>query len=280
MPVNGTTAAMGGYIRLRAAPVNMDGTERAPTAGDAAGDRIRVVSLAPSATATLSAMGADDLLVGVTSHCDVDEPAVGGWLSPNYDRIGELDPDLVCTCDALQADIRDELRERGHRVHHAEPTTLDDAVDSFAALGRAVGRPEAGAALAADARERLARVRDRVAGVSRPTVYCEEWSDPPMVAGNWVPEVVVAAGGTYPFRDPGERSREVTREEVTAADPEYVILHVCGRGDRVDPETVREREWGLDGAKVRVVDDSLLNQPSPRLVEGVERLAALVHPSA
>lgn len=241
---------------------------------------MRLVSLAPSATATLAAMGAADELVGVTFHCDpgptVDPERVGGWLNTDFDAVEALDPDLVLTSDPLQRDTRDELRDRGVEVHHTEPETLEDAVGGFAALGRAVGHADAGAELAADARERLRRVRDAVADEPRPTVYCEEWADPPMAAGNWVPEAVDAAGGQYPFADPGERSGEVSREEVAAADPAYVILHPCGEGDRADPDEFRERGWVPD-AEVHIVDDSLLNQPSPRLIDGVERLAAILH---
>jgi iron complex transport system substrate-binding protein len=256
----------------------------AVTAADSAPgrDRPRVVSLAPSVTATLDVMGAADRLVGATTHCDVDRPVVGGWLTPDYDRVADRDPDLVCTCDALQADVRDELRDRGHRVRHFDPATLPDVVETFEALGAAVGRPDAGEALADRARERLARVRARVpdARADRPVVYCEEWSDPPMAAGNWVPEAVETAGGRYPFVAPGERSRRVDADEVPDADPDHVVLHVCGRGTRADAAAVRDR-WDVT-APVHVVDDSLLNQPSPALIRGVERLAELLHgvPSA
>ncbi|SDM09445.1 iron complex transport system substrate-binding protein [Halogranum gelatinilyticum] len=242
-------------------------------------DGPRVVSLAPSATATLSAMGAADCLVGVTAHCDLDRPVVGGWLNPNVDRLADLDPDLLLTCDDLQADIRDDLRESGFTVHHTAPTTLDDALASFEEIGATVGRPEAGRQLAADCRRRLDRVADRVDHIpadERPVVYCEEWSDPPMAAGNWVPEAVAAAGGRYPFVEPGDRSREVSESTVVAADPDHVVLHVCGHGDGVSPERVEGRGWDLD-APVHVLDDALLNQPSPRLVDGIERLADIIH---
>lgn len=239
-------------------------------------DGPRVVSLAPSATATLAAMGAADLVVGVTVHCDLDRPVVGGWLNPDIDRLAALDPDVVCTSDDLQTDIRDELRDEGFTVQHTAPATLDDALSSFEAIGAAVGRPEAGARLADDCRDRLADVTDRVDGRDRPVVYCEEWSDPPMAAGNWVPDAVEAAGGTYPFVAPGERSREVSESTVVAADPDHVVLHICGHGDGVDPRTVDRRGWDID-APIHVLDDALLNQPSPRLVDGIERLADLLH---
>lgn len=240
---------------------------------------LRIVSLAPSATAILTAVGAESDLVAATVHCEFDGPAVGGWLNPEYDRIEALDPDLVCTADALQADVRDELRDRGYRVHHADPRTLDEVLDSFESLAVAAGRAEAGRRLVERSRDRLteirAHVRSSIADAEHPTVYCEEWSDPPMAAGNWVPDAVAAAGGRYPFVEAGERSREIDRETVVRADPDHVVLHICGRGDRVDPDTVRKRDWNLD-ATVHVVDDSLLNQPSPRLLDGIETLAELL----
>lgn len=236
----------------------------------------RIVSLAPSATATLSALGAADQVVGVTHHCSLDREPIGGWLNPDLDTVMRLDPDLAITSDALQAEITDNLRDRGVETYHREPTGLAEVVDGFADLGRVIGRPTAGESLMLDSRNRLEAVGNRVADRDRPIVYCEEWSDPPMAAGNWVPEAVQAAGGRYPFVDPGDRSREIEKVEVANADPDQVILHVCGHGDRIDSSTIYERDWDVD-APVHVLDDTLLNQPSPRLIDGVERLAELIH---
>ena len=244
----------------------------------------RIVSLAPSATATLSALGVDDRLVGVTSHCAVDRSVVGGWLNPDYERLAELSADLVCTSDGLQREIRDELRDRGYTVHHNEPSRLDDVLTGFESLATAVGCPEAGGELRATAERRLASVDERVDSVlaeetqTRPVVYSEEWSDPPMAAGNWVPDAIEAAGGRYPFVDPGERSQHVDQATVESAAPDHVVLHICGTGDQVSPDRLRDRGWALD-AEIHVVDDSLLNQPSPRLVDGIELLAERLYPT-
>jgi len=244
-------------------------------------DPARIVSLEPAATVTLRELGVADRLVGVTAHCRAEldgaaDPAtLGGWLDPDLDRLATLDPDLVCTGDALQAEVRDAVRDRGMPVHHTTADTLDSVIEGFAALGRAVGRGAAGERLAERSRDRLDRVRERTPEDDRPTVYCEEWSDPPMAAGNWVPEAVAAAGGRYPFVDPGERSRPVDGATVEAADPDHAVLHVCGHGDRVDPATIGDREWDVT-PEVHVVDDSLLNQPSPNLIDGIERLAVLL----
>lgn len=236
----------------------------------------RLVSLAPSATSIVRALDAGDRLVGVTAHCDAPDVArLGGWLNPDLDRLAELDPDLVLTNDRLQSDLRDALRDRGFAVDHTEPTTLDDVLRSFRTIGEAVGRPARGRDLEDRARERVNQIRAATPdGEDRPVVYCEEWGEPPMAAGNWVPDAVRVAGGRYPFVDPGERSREIDRRVVEAADPAYAIVHHCGAGD---PSTgsLTGRDWNLD-ADVFAIDDSLLNQPSPRLLDGIDRLASIV----
>lgn len=251
---------------------------------------MRVVSLAPSATATVTALGGVDRIVGATTHCGTDTRVVGGWLNPDYDRVADCDPDVVLTSDDLQREIRDELQDRGFDVAHVEPSTLDDVLASFADIGAAVGLPDAGERLEAESRERVQQVRERVAEGTEatdggsgtaashgsddgPVVYCEEWSDPPMAAGNWVPDVVEAAGGRYPFVDPGERSRKVESQVVERADPDHAVVHICGKGERVDADPAAR--WGLN-ADVHVVDDSLLNQPSPRLLDGLELLAEML----
>jgi len=237
----------------------------------------RLVSLAPSATATVRSLDAADRLVGVTAHCEVAAPpSVGGWLNPDLGAIEALDPDLALTNDRLQADLRDDLRDRGIAVAHEEPTTLSEVLRTFRTIGEAIGRPERGADLEERARDRVETVRAATPdGEDRPVVYCEEWGDPPMAAGNWVPDAVAVAGGRYPFVEAGERSREIDRRTVEAARPAHAIVHHCGSASpSVRP--LAEREWSID-ARLHAIEDSLLNQPSPRLLDGIETLAAMLH---
>lgn len=240
-----------------------------PTAGMSR----RVVSLAPSATSIIRTLGETDRLVGMTDHDGRD--TIGGWLTPDLDRVEELDPELVITTDALQAEIVGRLDERGIETVHFEPRTLDEAIEYIAGIGAAIGCPERGDELATATAKRIEGTREIYAGSERPIVYCEEWGEPPMVAGNWVPEVVRAAGGRYPFLEPGERSKGIAYDVIRDASPDLGILHHCGRGDDIDPDLFDRRGWDIP--QVHVIDDDLLNQPGPQLATAVETLGAYMH---
>lgn len=241
-----------------------------------------IVSLAPSATSTLREMDALDRVSGVTTHCDYDNaPTVGGWLNPDYDKLTSIDPDLILTSDALQTDIRDQLRNNGYTVSHTAPQTLQQVIDSFIHIGDAIGRREAAESVAWDFQTQLSHIHRRVKEEPHPTIYCEEWSNPPMVAGNWIPDIVRIAGGEYPFVEPGERSQEIPRETIENERPDHVFLHICGFGTSTSPETVTNRKWAIpaiESSQVHVMDDSLLNQPSPTLIDGITQMAQILHP--
>lgn len=240
---------------------------------------MRVVSLAPSVTETLVAMNQTGVIVGRTSHSTITEgEEIGDWLNPDIQRVKQLEPDVVFTSDALQDVIREQVQETlDCQIIHQSPRTLSEVIESFKRIGRAIDRGTVGRRLAHNSTRRLQRVSKSVDGEDEsPVVYCEEWHEPPMVAGNWVPDAVRRAGGTYPFAEAGERSHRVKPEEVTRARPDYAVLHICGRGRGIEETVIENRDWNIS-PEVHVFNDSLLNQPSPLLVQGVERLAEMMH---
>ena len=165
-----------------------------------------------------------------------------------------------------------------------EPSSLDDICATVVALGDATGRGHMAAALAAAMRERV----DVVASTeppSRPRVACLEWTDPIMVGGHWVPEMVALAGGQDPLGVAGVPSRAVTWDEVGEAEPEVMVLMPCGFGLERTLEvagqiTGRDGFAGLPCARsgrVIAVDGSgYFNRPGPRIVSGLEILAAAI----
>jgi len=289
---------------------------------------LRVVSLLPSATEMLHAVGAGETLVGVTHECDhppgverlpkltstsIDSQSL---TSAEIDRtitglvtdgrsiyaldaglLAELRPDLILTqglCDvcAVSLPLVEEAAgslPKAPRIVSMNPHSIDEVLDCTVEVGEAVGRGEEARAEVAALRERLSRVEGAVDGLPRPRVAPIEWLDPPFTAGHWVPEMVAMAGGECLLAAPGDRSERTTWEAVAEADPEVLVLMPCG----FDAErTVREAaalsalpQWGelaaVRSGRVWAVDaNSYFSRPAPRLVEGVEILARLLHPEA
>ncbi len=165
--------------------------------------------------------------------------------------------------------------------------SIDGIFDDIRRVGEALGRVEAGASLCERLRARLERVEGLVAGQARPRVACLEWLAPLFNAGHWVPEQVAHAGGDDVLGEAGARSREVTWSDLAAADPEVLLLMPCGfDAERAASESAALRgrpEWrALRAARERrayAVDGSaFFSRPGPRVVDGVELLAAILHP--
>jgi iron complex transport system substrate-binding protein len=190
----------------------------------------------------------------------------------------------VCEVCAVSFDDVRAVAERlptRPRVISLDPSTLGEVLADVPRLAAAAGVPEAGERLAAEAAERLDRVERAVAGAPRPRVVALEWLDPVYIGGHWVPQMIELAGGEDPLGHPGERSRTAGWEEIEAARPDVVVSMPCGLDrQQAAAETERHRDR-LDrlGAHVHPVDAAAyFSRPGPRLVDGVELLADLLHP--
>lgn len=253
-----------------------------------------MVSLAPSATEIVCALRCGDRLVARTAFCDyppevTELPSVGGWTTVEVESVVAREPDLVLTSTFLQDGIVAALRACGTRVCHTDPKTLGDVLSSFETIAVALGVPDHGRALHQRVESGLSALpRAPRAEATAPRVYAEEWPRPAMASGNWVPDLIAAAGGRSLLRS-GERSRAVTLDEVRAFDPDVVILNYCGM--RAVPVKQQRQQlaarpgWDelrvVRAGRVFVLDDSLLNRPGPRLAEGAQRLQrVLVRASA
>ena len=278
---------------------------------------MRIVSLIPSATEILFAVGAGDDVVGVTFECDhppaardrrvVSTSAMPEGLSPreiddfvaaalgagedlyrlDSGALTELDADLVVTqdlcavCAVDVATVDDALTFLGCRAEVAtiDPHTMDDVFASISEVGRLTSRVEEAASLVESLEARLAAVADRVAGRPRPRVLVLEWTDPPFAPGHWIPEMVTRAGGEPTLGVAGTRSSRITWEEAEASRPDVVVCAPCGfglDGSAAQAEDVRRRfpdvpVWAVDA-------DGHFARPGPRLVDGVEVLAGILHP--
>lgn len=241
---------------------------------------MRIVSLAPSNTEILFELGLGDQIVGTTTLCDfpkeaVEKPSVGGWTNPRVDRLEELEPDLVIASDDLQDGAVERVREAGYEVLQVKPHSLDEVFESIIEIGERVNRREEAEELVQSMKSGIDDIH--LEGSRR--IYCEEWMNPPMVSGNWIPGLIERIGGKYFIE--GGRSRKFNVDELKEFDPEYIFLNICGAGENLNPEEILKRdEWqdltAVQNENVYVIDDAFLNRPGPRLVEGAEKVAKII----
>ncbi|MEO5852747.1 MAG: cobalamin-binding protein [Nocardioides sp.] len=199
-----------------------------------------------------------------------------------------LDADLVVTQDlcavcAVDVSVVDEaLAHLGctAEVLTVDPHTLEEVLDSVVELGRATGHEAAATTLVAGLRERIEAVRRRVADRPRPRVMLLEWTDPPFAPGHWIPEMIALAGGTPLLGRAGEKSRRTTWEDVRAARPDVVVVAPCCYdlpGARALADDLVDLGV-LPDVPVHAVDaNASWARPGPRLVDGIEELARLLH---
>jgi iron complex transport system substrate-binding protein len=202
-----------------------------------------------------------------------------------------LSQDLCHVCAVTPDQLHDALCSLPHQptVLTLNPSTVHDVIDDVVRIGNAAGRSAEGHRLAAHLRDRLEAVRTRIQNIShRPRVACIEWLSPLYVAGHWVPEMVQLAGGQDVLAQPGSPSRVVTWREVLAAAPDVLIVMPCGFSvERTQTELSQlmqqPGQWRLSSDLVQhtfLVDaSSYFSRPGPRLIDGIELLAALLHPS-
>ena len=206
--------------------------------------------------------------------------------------LAELEPDLIVTqavcevCAVSYEDVSAVARRLPSRpaVLSLDPSRLAEVLADLEPLAAAAGERGAGIELRTSLEARLDRVRKAVDDRRRTRVASLEWLDPPYVAGHWVPEMVEAAGGLEVVGAAGTRSRLAGWEEIAASRPEVVVVMPCGldaRAAAAEAERHRDELAALGAERVIAVDAAAsFSRPGPRLVDGVELLAHLLHPDA
>jgi iron complex transport system substrate-binding protein len=281
---------------------------------------MRIVSLVPSATEMLYALGLGPELVAVTHECDypadartlpkvtrdvlptglnaaeidaaVKERTLAGEsiYELDADALNDLAPDLIVTqalcsvCAVSYDDVRalaDELDSQP-MVVSLDPHTVGEVLGDARTLAQATDRKDAGVELISEASARIDRIRIATRNVRRPRVVALEWLDPPFVAGHWTPQLIAYAGGDDLLGFPGENSEERTWEELAAVSPDIVIVMPCGYDAEIahrEAEMHRDELAALGAGEIVAVDASAyFSRPGPRIVDGLELLAHILHP--
>jgi iron complex transport system substrate-binding protein len=286
---------------------------------------MRICSLLPGATEIAYLLGLGDQIVGVTHECDYPADAkhkpvvVRSVIDPNRlssqeidhkvsellqagkglytideQRFLEASPDLILTqglCDVCALDYAEVVKAaqrlpRMPSIVSLNPHSLAETLEDITRVAGATRRDAAAAPLVQDLRERIDRV-SLIEPKYRPRVVCLEWFEPLYVAGHWVPEMVMLAGGFDPLGRKYEPSHKVEWRDVVDARPDVILLMPCGFDTRrtvKESTPLRSREGWNDLPAVKAGNVYALNgnayfsRPGPRLVQGLEILARIIHP--
>ncbi|MCZ6801915.1 MAG: cobalamin-binding protein [Nitrospirae bacterium] len=288
----------------------------------------RVISLIPSATEMVSALGCESWLVGRSHECDFP-PSVQSLpvcTEPKFDPTGssrdiddrvkgllqnalsvyevkkdvlqQLGPDLIVTqaqCEVCAVSLSDVERtvaewvESKPSIVSLSPNRLADVWDDLLLVAKALEVPEVGERLKAQLQSRVSAIHERTSQVQEhPTVGCVEWLDPLMASANWMPELVAYAGGRNVFGEAGAHAPWITWEGLREQDPDVVVLLPCGFNiarTRSELSVLTSKEGWSELTAVRhnrvyVLDgNQYFNRSGPRLVESVEILAEIFHPT-
>ncbi len=275
---------------------------------------MRIVSLLPSATEIVCALGAADALVGISHECDFpaairDRPVltrsrIADGTSREIDeavrsviasalsmyavddaRLAALAPDVIVTQDLCEVcavsldDVRAAVARLAHRddvaIVSLSPTRLADVLGDLERVGAQIGRGDEARTVRAVLEERIAAIARR-APPARPRVITLEWLEPLMIGGLWMPELVELAGGIAVGATAGAPAPTITRDALTALAPDVIVVKPCGFSFA---RALAEYAPLATTARVYITDgNAFFNRPGPRLVESLEILAACVHP--
>jgi len=268
------------------------------TVTDAAGRKVtlaeaphRILSLAPSNTEIVWALGAGSLQVGRTDYCDYPPEAksvqsIGGMVNPNVEQIAALKPDLVLMIggsDKLRDKLASDLRLT---VYVADPQNFDQVYDSIRQLGLLLDAQAAADKVVATMQARMKAVTDKTAALpesQKPTVFYEVWDDPLMTAGpgTFIDDMIRLAGGSNIGAQAKDRWPKFSLETLAASDPAMLI---SPNPKSVQALLAKQRKgWEnlkavKDGKVMQVPDPNLVSRPGPRLVDGLDWFARTLHP--
>ncbi len=254
----------------------------------------RIVSLAPSNTEILFDLGLGDKVVGDTLYCDYPEAAlnvekVGGYSDVDIEKVVSLAPDLILAEDIHKSDVIPALENLGYTVYALVPHNLDEIMASVTTIGMLTGATEEAEAIVDDMQTRINFIVEKAAGLpdaQKPSVLYVIWQEPIMSSGVDTPiyEMITKAGGISIVQD-DTGFPTLSLESVIDADPDVIICNVDYSYEGGDaPLVFMQAESRLESVSARKsgrvygINASLTNRPVPRIIDGFEWMAAMIHP--
>ncbi|NWF92491.1 MAG: cobalamin-binding protein [Syntrophaceae bacterium] len=250
----------------------------------------RIISLAPNITEILFGLGLDQEVVGVSIHCNFPEKArtkvrVGSLISLDFERIVSLKPDLVIATGAGNTrDMVERLERLGLPTYVIFPKNFDDVLKSIDHLGKVVGREKQAAGIIQGMERRRQRVVELIRGIRRPKIFLQIGEIPMITVGrqSFGDDLIRLAGGENIAGEEKEMYPRLGMEEILKRSPEVIVISSMNpRGDYLRIL----REWSrwkmipaVKNGRVHIIDSDLIDRPSPRMIDGLEEIARILHP--
>jgi len=246
----------------------------------------RAVSLAPNLTENIFAVGADEKLVGVTTYCDYPAEArkiakIGDTINPNLENIIALKPQIVFVSTASQIESLTERLERQNiAVFVTNPQDVDGVYRSLYQIGDVLGENERANLLVAELKKRVADVQMRTATADNVKVFVQISKEPLFTVGktSFITDLINRAGGASVTSDIHEAYPKFSKETALALQPEAIILSESE--DNLAPNDVFKDSPAVKNGKVFKINADFLSRPGPRMINGLERIARVLHPES
>jgi iron complex transport system substrate-binding protein len=245
----------------------------------------RIISLAPSNTEILFALGLGDRVVGVTMYCDYppeaqDKEKVGDYYGPDIEKIIALQPDLVLATDFHRFDLIPALEQQGVAVFAVAPQTLDDVLESIQKIGQIADKEAEALELVDRMTSKIEEIEEQTKELEeKPRVFYMTWQDPMWTVGRatWIDDLINISGGVNIFSQYFESGAMVEIEWVILLNPEIIITSEWSYEWALNATELASTNASQTG-RIYTFDDDLAQRPGPRLVEGLEWFAYLIHP--
>jgi len=250
----------------------------------------RIIPLAPSLTEILYRLGLGDRVVGVTNHCNyppdaASKPKVGSYINLNVEQIVSLAPDLVIgTVDGNERAVVEILEKTGIPIYLVNPRNVWEAVLTLALLGKLCGVEQAAKALAAELTGRVDQVVLMTASREKPLVFLQINLQPIMTVNSRTMhhDLIRLAGGRNMTAEEPITYPRISMEEIIRRQPDIILISSMERGGRFEKAREEWLKWtsipAVKTGRVHLIDSDLIDRPSPRVVEGLEIMAKLIHP--
>lgn len=245
----------------------------------------KVISLSPAITEMLFALKLEDKIVGTTDYCDYPEaanhtPKMGGFNTPNMELIVEAEPDLVFISSGVQADLSENFKKLGIKTFALDATTIDEVISNIELIGVIMDVEDNAKIMAEDMKVRKEFIEEKAKDLEKPLVFFEVWDEPLLSAGpnTFIADILNISGGINFAQDSNTDYPQVSLELLIEKDPDFYIAIDHKRNTDISDRPGFEGLKAIQNSKYYRIPDDFVTLPGPRIIEGLEKIASIIHP--